>query len=250
MKGNRLLLTLITVLTVTAAILTGCGGSGSGTSSPANQSNTSASTYNISGTVTSGSGGMQGVTMTLTTSNGSSPATVTDANGHYTFTGLSNGQYTLTPSASGATFTPANMPITLSGADSTGNTFTASAASSNPGGYSISGIVTRTTSTGLPLSGAAVTLSGPNLASSITATADANGNYSFSGLSNGTYTLTPSYSTTIVVCIGISTPGGLTKTVTYSFSPVDMTISITGADSTGMSFVGTSNRLPPFSCPV
>jgi hypothetical protein len=193
---------------------------------------------------------MQGITITLTTAGATNPATVTDANGHYTFTGLANGQYTLTPSASGSTFTPASRAVTISGGDSTGNDFTASATSSNLGGYSISGIVTRTTSTGLPLSGAAVTLSGPNLASSITATADANGNYSFSGLSNGTYTLTPSYSTTIVVCKGISLPGGLTKTVTYSFSPVDMTISITGADSTGMSFVGTSNPLPHFVCPV
>jgi hypothetical protein len=54
------------------------------------------------------------------------------------------------------------------------------------GEYAISGSITLN---GAALVGATVTLSG---ASSATTTTDANGNYSFTGLDNGSYTVTPS----------------------------------------------------------
>jgi Domain of unknown function (DUF4082) len=57
--------------------------------------------------------------------------------GHYsvssfTFSGLANGTYTLTPSKSGFTFTPASQSVTVSGASVTGVNFTASAAAAPP----------------------------------------------------------------------------------------------------------------------
>src|SRR5512135_1870323 len=59
-------------------------------------------TYSISGQSTSAGSGLSGVTMTL--SGGKSTAVTTDASGNYTFTGLDNGSYTITPSKTGFNF--------------------------------------------------------------------------------------------------------------------------------------------------
>jgi len=86
--------------------------------------NASTPTYSISGTVSkSGGGGLAGVTMTRT--GGVTTTTTTDSSGVYKFTGVLNGTYTVTPSMTGYSFTPANWPVTISGADATGQNFTA-----------------------------------------------------------------------------------------------------------------------------
>src|SRR5205807_9529895 len=100
-----------------------------------------------------------------------------DASGNYSFTGLANGSYTVTPSKAGFTFTPANQAVTINGGNQTAVNFTASAVT-----FRISGSISNG-------AGATVSLSG---AASATATADASGNYSFTGLANGSYTVTPS----------------------------------------------------------
>ena len=62
------------------------------------------------------------------TLSGARSATVTaDASGNYTFSGLANGTYTVTPSKSGYTFTPTSRTVTISGANVTGVSFTTSA---------------------------------------------------------------------------------------------------------------------------
>lgn len=59
---------------------------------------------------------------------GAASATVSSqANGSYAFPGLSDGAYTVTPSATGATFSPLSAAVTLAGADATAN-FTSSLA--------------------------------------------------------------------------------------------------------------------------
>ena len=76
--------------------------------------------------------------------------------------------------------------------------------------YSISGTIT-------PIaigSGATVTLSGAGSASTV---ADANGNYTFTGLANGSYTVAPS------------------KTG-YTFSPANLAVAINGTSQTGVNF--------------
>ena len=78
-------------------------------------------TYSISGTITSNSAALSGVTVTLT---GGSTAT-TNASGVYTFTGVPNGTYTLTPALSGYSFTPTTTSVTVSSANATGKNFTA-----------------------------------------------------------------------------------------------------------------------------
>ncbi|MCL4476730.1 MAG: carboxypeptidase regulatory-like domain-containing protein [Nitrospirae bacterium] len=170
-------------------------------------------TYSISGTVSTPAGGtpgspIAGVTMAL--SGTSTGTTTTDANGNYTFAGLSNGSYTITPSKAGYSFTPNNRAVAINGANITGQNFTGATVSAT---YSISGTVTDGVS---PLSGVTMTLSG---AGTGTTTTDVSGNYTFTGLANGTYTVTPSRTG-------------------YTFSPTSRTATISGADVTGQNFTG------------
>jgi pre-peptidase len=76
---------------------------------------TPAATYSISG-----SAGTSGATVTA----GSQGAT-SDASNNYVISGLANGTYTVTPSKSGCTFSPATLSVTVAGANVTGNNFTA-----------------------------------------------------------------------------------------------------------------------------
>jgi hypothetical protein len=90
-----------------------------------------AATFSISGTVTaSGGGAIAGVTMTL--SGAASAATTTDGSGNYTFSGLANGGYTVTPSPSGYTFSPVNRSVTVSGANVTAQNFTGTPTGATP----------------------------------------------------------------------------------------------------------------------
>lgn len=75
----------------------------------------------IHGTVTDNGAGLGGVTMTL--SGDSSATTATAADGTYSFNGLPNGNYTITPGLSGYGFTPASRPGTISGMDINGIDF-------------------------------------------------------------------------------------------------------------------------------
>ena len=63
----------------------------------------------------------------MTLSGGKSGTTITDASGNYTFTGLDNGSYTVTPSRTGFTFSPTDNTQTVSGADITAVNFTTTA---------------------------------------------------------------------------------------------------------------------------
>jgi len=167
------------------------------------------SQYSISGNVTLSGSGLTGVTITL--SGDSADSTTTDSSGNYSFTGLSNGTYTVTPSKSGYTFTPSSRAATISGANQTGVNFTASSTAT----YSISGTITLSSS---GLNGVTVNLSGSGSGSTAT---DSSGNYSFTGLSNGTYTVTPSKSG-------------------YTFTPSSRAVTISGANQTGVDFTATT----------
>ena len=84
---------------------------------------TAPTTYSVSGTIaTSAGAGISGVSV----SNGST-SVVTNSSGVYTFTGVANGTYTLTPSLSGFTFSPATRSVSVSGANVTGQNFTGTA---------------------------------------------------------------------------------------------------------------------------
>jgi hypothetical protein len=160
----------------------------------------------VAGTVTPAASGSATV---ITLSGTASGNTITDNNGNYSFTGLSNGSYTITPAKSGVTITPSTQSITLKGSSQTAVNFTAPTGTS-----SISGTV-GPTSLG---SGAVVSLSGSAGAST---TADSSGNYSFAGLLDGSYTITPSK-------LGVA------------FNPPSASVTVSGGNVTAVNFIGTS----------
>ena len=128
-----------------------------------------------------------------------------NGSGNYSFGGLANGSYTVTPSEPGFTFAPASLPVTINVADVNNANFTAASQT-----FSVSGTISPPASG----SGATVTLSG---AASAVATADSSGNYSFGGLANGSYTVTP-------------TKAGLT------FTPASQPATVNGANITNLNF--------------
>ena len=66
-------------------------------------------TYSISGTITGAGGPGAAVNLTGT----ATASTTADSGGNFSFTGLANGSYTVTPSKSGYTYTPASQAVTV-----------------------------------------------------------------------------------------------------------------------------------------
>jgi hypothetical protein len=163
--------------------------------------------YDISGTISPAAGGNSA---TVTLSGAASATTTADSSGVYTFTGLANGTYAVTPSHTSYAFSPTSQAATVSGANLTGINFTDTPQSAT---YTISGTI----SPAAGGSGTTVTLSGA--AGAITVT-NVSGSYSFSGLANGTYTVTPS-------------------NTGYTYSPASMNVTINAANIPGVNFTAT-----------
>jgi len=103
-----------------------CSGNGSALTSSAIGSTVSIvqnQTWTISGSISPAANG-SGATVTL--SGASTASTSVNSSGSYSFTGLSNGSYTVTPSKSGFTFSPASAQVTVNGANQAAVNFTAS----------------------------------------------------------------------------------------------------------------------------
>jgi len=177
-------------LVILALAAAGCGGS-AGSSQPS-----APTTFTISGTIA----GAAGVTVAL--SGASSATTTTDAAGRYAFAGLSSGSYTVTPSLAGYVFNPLSTSVTVSGASLSGKDF---AGAANPSPHGISGTVS-----GLVAAGVTVALSGANTG---TTTTDGAGHYAFTGLADGSYTVTASRAG-------------------YVFAPAGQAVVLSGADIT------------------
>jgi hypothetical protein len=156
---------------------------------------------NISGAVAlSGGGNLQGVTVSLTFGGNTVGSATTDSSGDYTFTGVPNGNYTLTPTMSGYIFNPINLSPTVNGANVQSQNFTATLNT-----YSISGTITLN---GQGLSDVTVSYGGNN-----SVMTDGSGAYSISGVVNGSYTLTPSLAG-------------------YTFNPASQALTISGGNAT------------------
>ena len=136
----------------------------------------------ISGQVTLSGSGLTGVTMTL--SGSQSGSTATNGSGSYNFAVQADGNYTVTPSLSGYTFSPPSQTFNGLGGNQVAN-FSASPVVTN---YTISGQVTLS---GSGLSGVTMTLSGSQSGSTAT---NGSGSYSFTVQADGNYTVTPSLS--------------------------------------------------------
>jgi hypothetical protein len=184
----------------------GSGGSSGGTTPPS-------STSTISGTITPATLGL-GITVNLTGSETAS--TTADGSGNYSFSGLAAGTYTVTPLESGIVFSPASLNITITGTPVTGADFTANEPPTSTS--TISGTITPATLG----SGITVNLSGADAES---VTTDSSGNYTFSGLSSGSYTVTP-------------VKAGLV------FRPANRSITIGGSPVTGEDFTASAPLTP------
>ena len=100
-----------------------CSGGGSSYGGSSSGSNSGNYTYYISGTVTFSGNPLLGATISLAGTR--STTTTTDSSGYYSFTGLANGSYTVTPSGLGYTYTPSSIAVTMYGANVTGQNFVA-----------------------------------------------------------------------------------------------------------------------------
>ncbi|HYA95499.1 MAG TPA: family 16 glycosylhydrolase, partial [Terriglobales bacterium] len=147
----------------------------------------------------------QGAGVTVTLSGAASSTTTSDSSGNFGFSGLANGSYTVTPAKSGAVITPTSQTVTVDGFNVKAVDFSAQAQT-----WSLSGTLSPAASG----SGATLTLGG---AASATTTANSSGAYSFSGLANGTYSVTPSKSS-------------------YVFSPSAQAETISGASVSNVNF--------------
>jgi hypothetical protein len=163
-------------------------------------------TFSVSGTISPVAGG-SGATVTL--SGVASATTTANSSGNYTFTGLVNGLYAVTPSHAGYAFAPGTQSVTVNGANVTGINFTATAQQT----FSISGTISPITGG----AGATVTLSG---AAAAMTTSNGAGAYSFAGLANGIYTVTP-------------TSQG------FGYTPTSQNVTVSAANITGVNFTAT-----------
>jgi hypothetical protein len=164
-----------------------------------------AASFSISGTVSPSASGF-GTLLTL--SGAASGSATADSNGNYSFAGLANGTYTVTPSKSGFTFSPTAQTVTVNNGNMPGVNFTATGQT-----WSISGNVSANGAN------ANVALSGP---ASTSTTADSSGNYNFTGLANGIYTVTP-------------TKSG------FTFNPTSQNATVNNGNVTSLNFTATSS---------
>jgi hypothetical protein len=148
----------------------------------------------------------------VTLSGAASASTTANSSGNYTFSGLANGTYAVTPAQTGYTFSPSSQAATINGANVTGVNFTATSVGTT---YTISGTISPSAGG----SGATVTLSG---AAGATTTANSSGVYSFTALGNGSYTVTPSNSG-------------------YSYTPANQAVTINGANVSGVNFTASAS---------
>jgi len=173
------------------------------------------SSFTVSGRVTLNGTPLPGAALTLTGAGSGSVSS--DASGTYSFSGVQSGNCTITPVLPGFTFTPLSQVVTVVNGNASAPDFTASPTPpATPATFTLSGTVSLN---GSGLSGATVSISG---AGSGSITTLANGAYSFVGVRNGTYTITPSI------------PG-------YSFTPSSASLSVQGAGVSGLNF----SAVPP-----
>jgi hypothetical protein len=201
----------------------------------------------ISGTVTGP--WVSGVTIALSgTGTGS---TTTDPSGNYSFTGLTGGSYTLTPSLAGYTYSPSAPVVSTSASPATQNFAATSVITS----HSISGMVSYPTGaqTGKTLNtiirvfnSGCTSCGGSNAGTSISSVPAAGGTaYTVRGLSSGSYVVTAEIDTQLTGVPNSSNPNGISSTATISTSDVTG-VNITVADRTPLapSAPSTPNIFP------
>lgn len=163
--------------------------------------NTEHPAYRISGKIVPA---IEGVVLTL--SGEKTDFSITDTNGRYTLAGLEPGAYTVAPSHIEYIFSPQNRSVTLNTEDVAGVDFAATAIDEDL--FSISGTITGDIRAGVSL----------KLSNGLSVTSNFEGEYSFSNVNNGFYTITPSLDG-------------------YTFVPVDRQVTVAEEDVVGVDFV-------------
>jgi hypothetical protein len=97
---------------VAALAFAGCGGGGGGGPASAPAGGGGSTTYSITGSVTGSV--VQGISISL--GGPTSASTSTDASGHYAFSGLVSGTYSVIPNLIRASFSPATQTVSINGA--------------------------------------------------------------------------------------------------------------------------------------
>jgi protocatechuate 3,4-dioxygenase beta subunit len=161
--------------------------------------------YTISGHLTNGAAGVSGIMVSA----GATNVTLTAATGLYVFSNLCAGSYTVTPSASCYAVIPASRTVSVGPGDMNGVDFGASALV-----YTLTG---RITESGVGVSNITVQ------AGNQTTNTDSSGNYAFSGLCPGPYTVTPSQGCRL-------------------FNPASVPVTL-GPNASGVNFTTFSNNL-------
>jgi outer membrane protein assembly factor BamB len=187
---------------------------------------TAAIAFTITGRVVRAAGatGLPNVSVGLITRNSSGEivytdnSIVTDVNGYYTFTNIGFGTSEITPSLSGWGFDPPAITQAIPVGTAGGQTYTL-ANFEGTLGYQVSGVVINPT-TNLGIGNVTVRIEGATSFTPVEMTTAPDGTYSFTGLTNGTYQVTPSY--------GI-----------YIFSPPNRTVVINNASVLNQNFYGT-----------
>jgi hypothetical protein len=170
----------------------------------------------ITGSIT-GPGAVAGIRIALT--GPSNLNTQTDSSGNFSFTDLPDGNFTVTPASNDYTFTPASAPVTVTNpANPPPVTFLSAARPK----FAISGQALN--SAGQPIDSVTVSMAaGPGGVTPpflpVATTTDSSGNFTYN-LPNGSYTLTPSKTTTPPT----------------TFSPVNVTVN--GQPVTGIVITG------------
>jgi hypothetical protein len=161
--------------------------------------------------------GIAGVTIALGGS--SSGTSTTDTNGYYTFSGLVDGSYTVTPSSLSYTFNPTSGPATVASNQTATVNFDASPVEGKT--YSIAGNVKDKNGANLP--GVTMQLQwGSTVLDDTPDLTGADGNYVIGVLADGlTYTITP-------IMTG------------KSFNPTSQNVLVNGSNVTGKNFVEQS----------
>jgi len=162
--------------------------------------------YSLNGRLANTAGiGIVGQNVNVT---GRSAPVVSNGAGYYVFYGIAPGTYTITPSPIGYAFIPESRTVTVTDASLANQNFIGDS------GYTIVGRVAN--SAGVGLVGVSVTRTGTAQA----ALTNGAGYYTFNGVPNGTYTITPTMS-------------GRT------FTPATRTVTIAGSNSPAQNFIGS-----------
>lgn len=173
-KGQLISQVILFIFVTMCLAFSGCSSNSSG-----DNPIIASTTYTISGAVS----GSVKANVAITLSGASAANTTTASDGTYSFSGIANGNYTVTPSLSGYSFNPSSTGVKISGTSVTDIIFTSSTNTSGLN-FTVAGVVS-----GAVENGVGIELSGTHTGTAYTAS---NGTYSLTFANGDNIVITPS----------------------------------------------------------